>query len=76
MPLEPVAVTDPKMLMHAAKYPSASINGLLLSPAPAAHPGATKIKYVDCVPLFHINIGLAPMVEVALAQVDLAFSGY
>lgn len=28
------------------------------------------IHYTDCIPLFHMGNGLAPMVEVALAQVE------
>jgi len=55
-----------KMIMHAAKYPSSSINGLLL----AKKSGERNVLYVDCIPLFHINTALAPMVEVALAQVE------
>jgi len=56
-----------KMLMHAAKYPSSSINGLLLSKVGG---GSQPVKYVDCIPLLHINTGLAPMAEVGLAQID------
>ena len=55
-----------KMIMHAAKDPSSSINGLLL----AKKSGERNVLYVDCIPLFHINTALAPMVEVALAQVE------
>ena len=55
-----------KMMMHAAKHPSSNINGLLLT----KKTGERDVKYVDCIPLFHINTGLAPMMEVALAQVE------
>ena len=55
-----------KMIMHAAKYPSSNINGLLL----AKKTGERGLQYVDCIPLFHINTALAPMVEVALAQIE------
>ena len=58
-----------KMMMHAARYPSYSINGLLLSKSSSMSSGSKLIQYLDCIPLFHINTGLAPMVEVALAQV-------
>merc|ERR1711937_19111 len=54
------------MIMHAAKYPSSNTNGLLL----AKKTGERAVKYVDCIPLFHINTALAPMVEVALAQIE------
>lgn len=56
-----------KILMHAAKYPSSSINGLLLSKVGG---GRQPVKYVDCIPMLHINTGLAPMAEVALAQIE------
>jgi hypothetical protein len=56
-----------KMIMHAAKYPSSNINGLLLAKKTGDQQG---VKYVDCIPLFHINTALAPMVEVALAQIE------
>jgi len=56
-----------KMIMHAAKYPSSNINGLLLAKKTGEQRG---VKYVDCIPLFHINTALAPMVEVALAQIE------
>ena len=71
-----------KILMHAAKYPSSSINGLLLSKVEIVTQdfpiitaslqvggGRQPVKYVDCIPMLHINTGLAPMAEVALAQV-------
>ena len=56
-----------KMIMHAAKYPSSNINGLLLAKKTGEQ---RSVKYVDCIPLFHINTALAPMVEVALAQIE------
>jgi len=59
-----------KMIMHSAKYPSSAISGVLLSKQDGVKAGARTIKYTDCIPLFHMGNGLAPMVEVALAQVD------
>jgi len=64
-----------KMMMHSARYPSYSINGLLLSKASSMSSGSKLIQYLDCIPLFHINTGLAPMVEVALAQVESELEG-
>jgi len=61
-----------KMLMHAAKYPSSSINGVLLSKVGG---GRNPVKYVDCIPMLHINTALAPMAEVALAQIEAEVSG-
>lgn len=61
-----------KLIMHAAKYPSCAINGLLLAKREDLRPGgsARVIKYTDCVPLFHLAPGLTPMLEVALTQVE------
>jgi len=64
-----------KMMMHAARYPSYSINGLLLSKSSSMSSGSKLIQYLDCIPLFHINTGLAPMVEVALAQIESELEG-
>jgi len=64
-----------KMMMHSARYPSSSINGLLLSKTSSLSSGSKLIQYIDCIPLFHINTGLAPIVEVALAQVESELEG-
>merc|ERR1719347_42230 len=56
--------------MHSARFPSSAINGLLLSTKDSIKPGTRIIHYTDCIPLFHMGTGLAPMVEVALAQVE------
>lgn len=59
-----------KMLMHCLKYPQHSISGLLLADERrrAGDPG--QLHVVDSVPLFHQCLGLTPMLEVALVQVD------
>ena len=57
-----------KMLLHAAKYPHQAINGLVLADT-KKHQNTKIVHYVDCIPLFHINLGLAPMLEIALMQV-------
>ena len=56
-----------KIILHAFKYPHTAINGVLL-----ANEGSSNqvLKYVDAIPLFHNNLGLAPMLEVALMQVN------
>nr|CAG4636467.1 EOG090X0C9C [Eubosmina coregoni] len=56
-----------KIILHAFKYPHTAINGVLL-----ANEGSSNqvLKYVDAIPLFHNNLGLAPMLEVALMQID------
>lgn len=57
-----------KILLHAVKHPHCAINGVLL-----AEDNKSKdrkvLKFVDCVPLFHLTLSLSPMLEAALLQV-------
>ena len=55
-----------KIILHAFKYPHTAINGVLLANESSSN---QSVKYVDAIPLFHHNLGLAPMLEVALMQV-------
>ncbi|CDQ84046.1 ER membrane protein complex subunit 8 [Oncorhynchus mykiss] len=62
-----------KMLLHAAKYPHCAVNGLLVAEKQKekkkdSH--STPILCVDCIPLFHGTLALAPMLEVALTLID------
>jgi hypothetical protein len=57
-----------KMLLHAAKYPHKSVNGVLLG-EDLTQEG--ELYVLDAIPLFHQCLGLAPMLEVALTQVRL-----
>nr|CAG4643463.1 EOG090X0C9C [Ilyocryptus agilis] len=57
-----------KIILHAFKYPHSAINGILLSNEGSGN--SHSVKYVDAIPLFHHNLGLAPMMEVALMQID------
>ncbi|XP_029807984.1 ER membrane protein complex subunit 9 [Suricata suricatta] len=57
-----------KMCLHAARYPHAAVNGLLLAPAPRS---GECLCLTDCVPLFHSHLALSVMLEVALNQVDV-----
>ncbi|KAF7468738.1 ER membrane protein complex subunit 9 isoform X2 [Marmota monax] len=57
-----------KMCLHAARYPHAAVNGLLLAPTPRA---GECLCLTDCVPLFHSHLALSVMLEVALNQVDV-----
>ena len=68
-----------KMILHAAKYPHCAVNGVLIASkrrvknisSNAAENNSNKMLVItDAVPLFHQNLGLTPMTEVALAQVD------
>ena len=57
-----------KLILHAAKYPNCAVNGVLLA-EDAKGKDRKGLRVVDCIPLFHITLGLAPMLEVALLQV-------
>ncbi|XP_067869923.1 ER membrane protein complex subunit 9-like isoform X3 [Heterodontus francisci] len=59
-----------KMQLHAAKYPSCAVNGLLLAEKVPEADGECLLL-TDCVPLFHNCLALTVMLEVALNQVDL-----
>ncbi|OWK53247.1 ER membrane protein complex subunit 8 [Lonchura striata] len=56
-----------KMLLHGAKYPHCAVNGLLVAERP---PAPQPALLVDCIPLFHGTLALAPMLEVALTLID------
>jgi len=58
-----------KIMMHCAKYPSSSINGVLLARKNELKSGK-PLKICDSIPLFHMGIGLTPMLEVALSQIE------
>lgn len=67
-----------KMVLHGAKYPHCAVNGLLVAEkqkprkehVPPGGPGAHHTLFVDCIPLFHGTLALAPMLEVALTLVS------
>ena len=73
-----------KLFLHLAKYPHLSCNGLFLTRKQQQEQNEnTKLEYVDCIPLFHSSLSLAPSLEVALFQIDsycqlndLEISGY
>lgn len=67
-----------KILLHAARYPQAAVSGVVLAPARSGGGGGgssgdtpATVTLVDAVPLFHLHLSLAPMLEVALTQVLL-----
>lgn len=68
-----------KMVLHGAKYPHCAVNGLLVAEKqkprkehlPLSGPGAHHTLFVDCIPLFHGTLALAPMLEVALTLVSM-----
>lgn len=74
MPIQLTSQAYCKMLLHAAKYPHYAVNGLLVAERTKAEKkkeGHGEIVLcVDCVPLFHGTLSLAPMLEVALTLVS------
>lgn len=58
-----------KILLHACRYPHKAINGVLIGEELKS--GNDFLRIVDAIPLFHQCLGLAAMLEIALAQVSL-----
>lgn len=54
-----------KIILHAAKYPYASVNGILL----ASKDKSKNQHIIDAIPLFHQCLNVTPMAEIALVQV-------
>lgn len=64
-----------KMAMHALKYAGAAVNGLLVGKKKTEKERSsgeerTVIEAVDAVPMLHRHLSLAPMMEIAMNQVD------
>ncbi|XP_013791512.1 ER membrane protein complex subunit 8-like isoform X2 [Limulus polyphemus] len=60
-----------KMLLHIMKYPHCAVNGIFLAEQKKSHKnGQSVINIVECIPLFHMSLGLTPMLEVAFMQVE------
>lgn len=55
-----------KILLHAAKFTSSSVNGLLIGSAEG-----DTVHVTDALPLFHTILNLAPQLEIALALVGV-----
>ncbi|KAK7114454.1 ER membrane protein complex subunit 8-like [Littorina saxatilis] len=58
-----------KLLLHSAKYPHCSVNGVLLAEDTKSK-DHKAVRFADSIPLFHLSLGLAPMLEIALVQID------
>lgn len=58
-----------KIVLHGAKYPHSAVNGILVAEKHKRKEGQ-HVLFVDCIPLFHGTISLAPMLEVALTLID------
>mmetsp|Transcript_41100 Transcript_41100/g.131491 ORF Transcript_41100/g.131491 Transcript_41100/m.131491 type:complete len:211 (+) Transcript_41100:1177-1809(+) len=66
-----------KAVLHALKYPSQAVNGVLIGSGGSGQTsprGDKAVEVVDAVPLFHTRLSLAPMLEVALTQIDSYFA--
>jgi len=55
-----------KVMLHACKYPHKAVNGVLLG----REVEGGDLQLLDAIPLFHQCLGLKPMLEIALMQVD------
>lgn len=74
MPIQLTSQAYCKMLLHTAKYPHCAVNGLLVAEKMKEKKRdghSDPVLCVDCVPLFHGTLALAPMLEVALTLVSL-----
>eukprot|EP01023_Acetabularia_acetabulum_P049219 TRINITY_DN5246_c0_g1_i2.p1 TRINITY_DN5246_c0_g1~~TRINITY_DN5246_c0_g1_i2.p1 ORF type:complete len:207 (-),score=29.94 TRINITY_DN5246_c0_g1_i2:140-760(-) len=54
-----------KILLHAARYPSSQICGLLIS-----NKDSQQTEIVDCIPLFHTSLGFSSSMEIALLTIS------
>ena len=61
-----------KIVLHCCKYPHRAVNGVVIGTFSDKDQGAA-VLIQDAVPLFHQNLSLAPMLEVALRQVKVHF---
>lgn len=59
-----------KIILHCLKYPHKAVNGVVIGSVSKEN---QSVQIQDTIPMFHLGIGLAPMLEVALTQV--AFFG-
>ena len=57
-----------KIIFHCAKYPHRAVNGVLIGTTSKKD---NSVQVQDCVPLFHAELDLTPMLEVALTQVRI-----
>ncbi|KAL2913871.1 hypothetical protein HK105_206605 [Polyrhizophydium stewartii] len=57
-----------KLVLHAAKYPTEPIYGVLLAEAGASATAGGKQRIVDAVPLFHSHWILTPSLQLGMEQ--------
>lgn len=68
-----------KVVLHALKHKTSSVNGLLLGRLLNADDKDAVVEIADSVPLSHAQIGLLPTLEIALIHVIpslLSFLGF
>lgn len=61
-----------KSVLHAVKHKTSAVNGILIGrvSGDGIEGGDFTLHIVDAVPLFHSQLALLPMLELALLQVD------
>ncbi|KAK7084583.1 ER membrane protein complex subunit 8 [Halocaridina rubra] len=63
-----------KMLLHAARYPQSAVSGIVLAQSRGGGDDSLNtVQLVDAIPLFHLHLSLAPMLEIALTQIEQRF---
>ena len=55
-----------KIILHCCKYPDKAVNGVVIG---SVSKKDQSVQIQDAIPMFHLGLGLAPMLEVALTQV-------
>ena len=61
-----------KIVLHCCKYPQKAVNGVVIGTFSDKDQGS-GVQIQDAIPLFHLNLSLAPMLEVALRQVGTQY---
>jgi hypothetical protein len=59
-----------KLVLHALKHSTCAVNGVLVGRVSAGDAKPAVVEITDSVPLFHGQLALLPMLELALLQVD------
>eukprot|EP00118_Oscarella_pearsei_P007357 m.35636 g.35636 ORF g.35636 m.35636 type:complete len:209 (+) comp32151_c1_seq1:5149-5775(+) len=60
-----------KVVLHTCKHPFKAVNGVLLGAIDQPSGKEAIIIVQDVVPLFHLALGLTPMLELALTQIEI-----
>ena len=68
MPFSVSAKAHAKIVLHCCKYSHKAVNGVLIG---SVSKKDQTVQIQDAIPLFHLSLGLSPMLQVALTQVGL-----